>query len=193
VLFRSRGPKYKITVDEMALLVRFLELLKPKAPKKDQLLLEDSQQLLLEDIKDDGSLSPGSVSSSPPPNNNGAQSPSSEPPSGNTTRKRTNNNNASSVNSDPPSNNNASSVNSKPSVKRNNTSKLRIKAPKNENISNLKKSERRTALRRTQPSQFNKPRTNLVHRTEAIGLSGSTGAKPSSNVYKQGKGSRKNR
>jgi hypothetical protein len=213
-----RGPKYKIPADQMALLVRLLELLKPKTPKKDQLLLEDSQQLLLEDIKDDGSLSPSSEAPnnnvrSYVSNNNGSKSPKKVVSTGSprvafspkATRKnkKGKNNNASSVSSSAP-NNDTASVNSKPPftnnntnnspvVRRNNTSKLRIKAPSNETISNLKKSERKTNFRKTQPSKFEKPKTNLVHRSEfAPGMSGPF-APASSNMYKKGKGSRKNR
>jgi hypothetical protein len=204
-----RNPKYKLSANQMALLVRLLELLKPKAPKKDQLLLEDSQQLLLEDIKDDGSLSP----SSEPPNNNESKSPkrfgntdsprATFSPKATRKNKKGKNNNASSVNSKAPSENDESvnsnppftnnNSNGSPLVKRNNTSKLRIKAPRNENISNIKRSERRTDLRRTRPTKFEKPQTNLVHRTETIGLTGATGVKASSNMLKKGKGSRKNR
>jgi hypothetical protein len=70
-------------------------------------------------------------------------------------------------------------------VARNNVSKLRIKAPSNENINNVKKSERRTALRKTRPLKFEEPKTNPVHRGEfAPGMSGPS-APASSNMFRR--------
>jgi hypothetical protein len=185
-LLRDKGNK--LPVVDKALMARLLELLKAKAPKKDQLLLEDSQQLFLKDIirefvepEEEAPVTRPSIfsgSNSPRPSFGPAQTRKN---------KKVKPNNVSALRIKVPTNTN---TNNKPIVARNNTSKLRIKAPSNETINAVEKSKRRTALSKTQPSKFKKPETDLVHRTEAIGLSGSTGAKPSSNVFK--KGTRKN-
>ena len=70
---------------------------------------------------------------------------------------------------------------------------MRIKAPSNQILNKVEISKRRTAISGTRPTKFERPKTNLVHRTETIGLTGATGVKPSSNMLKKGKGSRKNR
>jgi hypothetical protein len=178
------NPEYPLSVADMAVITRFLELLKANAPKKDQLLLEDSQQLFLKDIirefvepEEEAPVTRPSIfsgSNSPRPSFGPAQTRKN---------KKVKPNNVSTLRIKVPTNTN---TNNKPIVARNNTSKLRIKAPSNETINAVEKSKRRTALSKTQPSKFKKPETDLVHRTEAIGLSGSTGAKPSSNVFKKG-------
>ena len=108
--------------------------------------------------------SPGAPSSGAPSPSSGAPSRGASP---NTTRR-----------------NNA--------VKRNNTSKLRIRAPSNDVINKVEKSKRKTTFSKTRPSKFKKPNTRLIHRTEATGLAGPF-APASSNMYKKGKRSRKNR